>query len=68
MSEHMIDFNNVYNMDCLDGIRLLEDNSIDLVVTSPPYFNLRNYSGGEMEIGKESTVDDYINKLVEVFK
>lgn len=29
--------NNIYNMDCIDGMKLIEDNSIDLIVTSPPY-------------------------------
>src|SRR5690554_4130252 len=37
--------NNVYNMNCLDGMRLLEDEIIDLTVTSPPYDNIRNYKG-----------------------
>lgn len=32
-------------MDCLQGLNLLEDNSIDLTVTSPPYDDLRNYKG-----------------------
>ena len=32
-------------MDCLDGLKKLDDNSIDLTVTSPPYDNLRNYNG-----------------------
>ena len=36
---------NLYNMDCLDGLKQLSDNSIDLVVTSPPYDNLRTYNG-----------------------
>lgn len=29
--------NNVYNMDCIEGLKMIEDNSIDLIVTSPPY-------------------------------
>lgn len=29
--------NKIINLDCLEGIKLLEDDSIDLVVTSPPY-------------------------------
>ena len=41
----MIELNKIYNMDCLEGLRLLEDNSIDLTVTSPPYDNLRTYNG-----------------------
>jgi DNA modification methylase len=31
--------------DCLEVMKTLEDNSIDLTVTSPPYDNLRNYNG-----------------------
>lgn len=32
-------------MDCLDGLKLLDDNCIDLTVTSPPYDGLRTYNG-----------------------
>ena len=32
-------------MDCVAGMKLLPDNSIDLTVTSPPYDNLRTYNG-----------------------
>ncbi len=35
----------IYNMDCVDGMRMLADESIDLTVTSPPYDNLRTYNG-----------------------
>ena len=27
----------VYNMDCLEGMKKLSDNSIDLIITDPPY-------------------------------
>lgn len=40
-----IELNKIYNMDCLDGLKLLPENSIDLTVTSPPYDNLRSYKG-----------------------
>lgn len=40
-----MEFNKIYNMDCVEGMKLLEDNSIDLTVTSPPYDNLRKYNG-----------------------
>ncbi len=39
----MLEINKIYNMDCLEGMKQLEDNSIDLTVTSPPYDNLRKY-------------------------
>ena len=32
-------------MDCVEGMKLLDDESIDLTVTSPPYDNLRTYNG-----------------------
>lgn len=40
-----LNINHIYNMDCLEGINLLPDNSVDLTVTSPPYDNIRNYNG-----------------------
>jgi site-specific DNA-methyltransferase (adenine-specific) len=33
----MLPINKIYNMDCLEGMKLIPDNSIDLVVTDPPY-------------------------------
>ena len=32
-----MELNKIYNMDCLDGMRQLPDNCVDLVVTDPPY-------------------------------
>lgn len=37
--------NVAYNMDCMEGMRQLSGETIDLTVTSPPYDNLRNYNG-----------------------
>jgi len=37
--------NKIYNEDCLDTMNRMEDNCIDLTVTSPPYDNLRDYKG-----------------------
>jgi len=41
----MIDINMIYNEDCLTTMSKIEDNTIDLVLTSPPYDNLRDYKG-----------------------
>ena len=41
----MLEFNQIYNMDCVDGMKQLPNDCIDLTVTSPPYDNLRNYHG-----------------------
>ena len=33
----MLELNKIYNMDCIEGMKQIDDNSIDLIVTSPPY-------------------------------
>lgn len=33
----MLELDKIYNMDCLDGLRQLDDNSIDTIITDPPY-------------------------------
>ena len=40
-----MELNKIYNMDCLEGLRTIDDCGIDLTVTSPPYDNLRTYNG-----------------------
>lgn len=40
-----MDINKIYNMDCVEGMKQLPNDSIDLTVTSPPYDNLRKYNG-----------------------
>lgn len=39
----MLELNKIYNLDCVDGLKLLDDNSVNLTVTSPPYDDLRSY-------------------------
>ncbi|MDK3988421.1 site-specific DNA-methyltransferase [Staphylococcus pseudintermedius] len=41
--------NKVTNIDCVEGMERLPDNSIDLIVTSPPYDNLRDYDGYDFD-------------------
>ena len=41
----MMETNKIYNENCLDTMRRMPDHFIDLVVTSPPYDNLRDYKG-----------------------
>ena len=43
------------------------DKSVNMVVTSPPYYGLRDY-GIDNQIGLEQTPDEYIQKLVQVFR
>ena len=46
----------------------LPDCSVHCCVTSPPYFGLRSYNGGDAEIGLEQTPDAFVTKLVDVFR
>ena len=43
--ENKVQLNKIYNENCLDTMLRMPDNFIDLVVTSPPYDNLREYNG-----------------------
>ena len=46
----------------------LQDNFFQCIITSPPYFGHRNYSGDNPdEIGQEEYFNDYINNLVQTF-
>ena len=63
----MIELNRIYNMDCLEGLKQLPDNSINCCVTSPPYWGLRDY-GVEKQLGLESTPEEYVAKMVEIFR
>mgnify|MGYP003446363152 FL=1 len=40
-----MEIDNIYNMDCLEGMKQIPDGTIDLTVTSPPYDNMRKYGG-----------------------
>lgn len=40
-----MDINTIHNMDCLEGLRKMSAGSVDMVLTSPPYDNLRKYNG-----------------------
>ena len=40
-----MEIDNIYNMDCLEGMRQMEAESVDLTVTSPPYDDRREYNG-----------------------
>jgi site-specific DNA-methyltransferase (adenine-specific) len=60
----------LYCGDCLEILPSLPPNSIDLVITSPPYFQQREYgeNGNNIGIGNEKTVEVYIENLLKVFR
>ena len=53
--------------DCRDVLKTLADESVNCVVTSPPYFGLRDY-GVDGQIGLEATPDAFVAELVAVFR
>jgi len=53
--------------DVLERLAELPDESVQCVVTSPPYWGLRDY-GVPGQIGLEATPEEYVAKMVEVFR
>jgi site-specific DNA-methyltransferase (adenine-specific) len=53
--------------DCLKLLASMPERSVDCCVTSPPYFGLRDY-GVDGQIGLEPTPDEFVAKLVAVFR
>ena len=52
--------------DALCALKEMPNCSADMCVTSPPYYNLRDY-GMDGQIGTESTPEEYIRRLVDIF-
>ena len=53
--------------DAIERLRELSDESVQCVVTSPPYWGLRDY-GTAGQLGLEKTPEEYIGRMVEVFR
>lgn len=62
-----MELNKVYLGDSLETIKTFPDESIDCVVTSPPYYGLRDY-GVDGQIGLEDSPEAYIERLVLLFR
>lgn len=56
----MLELNKIHLGDCLELMKRLESGSIDLIVTSPPYFNAREYS-------QYDSFESYLNTMREIF-
>lgn len=52
--------------DALSALEILPDESVQTVVTSPPYWSLRDYHV-EHQVGCAESLDDYVNSIVAVF-
>ncbi|ABN63092.1 DNA-methyltransferase [Shewanella baltica] len=58
--------NKIFTGDSLASLKALPKNSIDCIVTSPPYYGQRDY-GMDGQIGNESKLEEYIENLVNIF-
>ena len=56
----------IYQGNCIEVLKDFSDESIDCVVTSPPYWGLRDY-GKEEQLGLEETPEEFVANLVKVF-
>ena len=52
--------------DNIENLKKLPDSSVDLCVTSPPYYNLRDYQNSG-QLGGEKTVTEFVENLCLVF-
>ena len=58
--------NEIYVGNNVDVLKTFEDESVDMCITSPPYYNLRDYKNSG-QIGAESSVDLFVSNLCKVF-
>jgi len=57
----------LYKGNSLNILKELPSNYINTIITSPPYFNLREYTKQKNEIGREQNENLYIAKLIDIF-
>ncbi len=55
-----VEENRIYHCDCLDGMRLMDDGCVDLIVTSPPYYNAKHYI-------QYDSIDSYMGIMRDIF-
>lgn len=55
--------------DCLTILKEIESESINCVITSPPYWGMRRYANddNENEVGNETSFDEYLRKMTMIF-
>lgn len=62
----MLELDKIYNMDCIEGMKQIDDNSIDAVITDPPYFApAQHYSTNRKRITFQRKVGDL--SILELF-
>lgn len=62
----MLELNKIYQGEALEVLKTFPSETIDCVMTSPPYWGLRNYNVVK-QLGLEATFIEYIDKLCNIF-
>lgn len=50
---------------CLEELKKMKDESVDCIITSPPYYGLRDY-GVDGQIGLEPSLNEYLEKMLQI--
>jgi DNA modification methylase len=58
----------IYRGDSLKRIQEITENSIALTVTSPPYFNAKEYHSEDNNVGNNETYQDYLHKITTILE
>ena len=68
IDKYGLEINKIYNEDCIVGMKKLKDKSIDMILTSPPYDNLRNYKKNIASIWNEKIWKEVLIECYRVLK
>src|SRR3990167_4221203 len=60
-----MEINKIIHGDSMEVLKTLPDESVDCIITSPPYYGLRDYSV-DGQIGLEKTLDEYLTKMLAI--
>ncbi|MFN6197716.1 MAG: DNA-methyltransferase [Dolichospermum sp.] len=68
VQQQILDFRNKILLgDNLSILKQIESDTFDLIITSPPYFQQRDYGNGNLGIGNETTEAEYLENILTVF-
>lgn len=65
--EILRDHTKIYNHSSED-MHEIETGTVHSIITSPPYFKMKDYGNGEEELGQEEEIDLYLSNMMKVFK
>jgi len=60
--------NKIIQGSCIKVLKEIPDESVDMIITSPPYWGLRRYGDYKEQIGLEPTFSEYLDKIMAIMK